>query len=83
MGVMEVIARGLAGGGLSNNARKRDLREVLTIRNKKWKSERFGAGQVISFSEDDYPEGFDRQHDDPMVITATIHNYSIKQILVN
>ena len=35
------------------------------------------------FSEADYLEGFDQQHDDPMVITATIHNYSVKRILVN
>ena len=56
---------------------------MLTVGNKKGKSKRFGVGQVISFLEDDYPEGFDWQHDDPMVITATIHNYSIKRILVD
>ena len=50
---------------------------------KKGKSKCLGARQVISFLVDDYPEGFNWQHDDPMVITTIIHNYSIKRILVD
>ena len=40
-------------------------------------------GLVISFSDDDYPKGFDHDHDDSMVIIATIHNYVVKIILVD
>ena len=39
-------------------------------------------GPLISFSDDDYPKGFDHHHDDPMVITTTICNYIVKRILV-
>ena len=80
---MEVITGGFVGRGSSNNAHKRHLREVLTIENKKVRSRKVEASSVISFLDDDYLEGFDREHDDPMVITTTIHNYAVKQILVN
>ena len=56
---------------------------MLTIENKKVKPERTGIGQVIFFSDDDYPKGFNRQHDDPMVIIVTIHSYPIKLIMVD
>ena len=39
-------------------------------------------GLIISFSDDDHSKGFDCDHDDPMAITATIHNYIVKRILV-
>ena len=58
IGVVEVIVGGFTSGGSSNNARKRHLQEVLMVKNKKVKPERIGVGQVISFSDDDYPEGF-------------------------
>ena len=80
---MEVIAGGFAGGGSSNNAHKRHLREVLTVENKKVRPKRISVRAIISFLNDDYLEGFDWQHDDLMVITATIHNYLVKQILVD
>ena len=38
---------------------------------------------VISFFDKDYLDEFDMDHDDPMMITATIHNYVVKRILVN
>ena len=69
--------------GLSNNTRKRHFCEVLTVENKKVRPERIGARQVIFFSNDDYPEGFNRHNGDPMVIAATIHNYLVKRILVD
>ena len=40
-------------------------------------------GLVISFSDEDYLEGFDWDHDDSMVITIIIHDYAIKKILVD
>ena len=78
-----MIAGSFAGGGSSNNVHKRYLREVLTVKNKKVRLASIGVGQVISFSDDDYPKGFDQQHDDRMVIIATIHNYLVKHILVD
>ena len=53
------------------------------MENKKVRPKRISAGPVISFWDEDYPEGFNQQHDDLMVIIATIHNYSVKRILVN
>ena len=40
-------------------------------------------GSIILFSNDDYPKRFNHDQDDLMVITATIHNYTIKRILVD
>ena len=79
VGVMEFIVGGFVGGGSSNNACKRHLQEV----NKKVKLEKRVSGLVIYFSNNDYPKGFHRNHDDLMVITTTIHNYAVKRILIN
>ena len=56
---------------------------VMTIENKKIKLKEGESGLVISLSNEDYPNGIDRYHDDPMVITTTIHNYIVKRILVD
>ena len=55
----------------------------MAIENKNMKKENANKGLVISFSDDDYPKGFDCDHDDSMVIIATVHNYSIERILVD
>ena len=52
--MVEVIAGAFAGGGSSNNACKRHLREMLTIENKKYKLGREEPSLVFSFSDDDY-----------------------------
>ena len=55
----------------------------MAIENKKVKNENADKNLVIPFSNDDYPKGFYHNHNDPMVITTTVHNYFIKRILVN
>ena len=55
----------------------------MTVENKKIKSKEGESRTVISFFDEDYPDGFNRDHDDLMVITATIHNYTVKRILVD
>ena len=55
----------------------------MAIENKKVKSDNVERGPIISFSNDDYPKGFNCDHDDSMVISTTIHNYIVKRILVN
>ena len=55
----------------------------MAVENKKVKSDNTKKSLVISFSNDDYVEGFNYDYDDPMVITATIHNYVVKRILVD
>ena len=81
--MVEVIARGFVGGDLSKNACKRHLPAIMVIENKKAKDEIGKKGPVISFSDDNYLEGFDCNHDDPMVITTIVHNYAMKRILIN
>ena len=83
MAVVDVISRGFVGGGLNNNAQKRHLRAVITIENKKAKPDDVENSVVLSLSDDDYLEGFDRDHDDPMVIATTIHNYVVKRNLMD
>ena len=55
----------------------------MGVENKKVKNENANKGLVISFSNDYYLEGFDRDHDDPMARTTTIHNYPIKRVLID
>ena len=81
--VGEVIARGFARVGFNNNAHKRHLWAIIVIENNKVKSNNKEKGLDILFSDDDYVKGFDRYHDNPMVIIATIHNCVVKRILVN
>ena len=78
-----MITRGFIGGGFSNNACKRHLKIVMAVEGKKVKPNDQEKGQVISFSNEDYYEGFDRDHDNLMVIIVTVHNYVIKRILVD
>ena len=50
---------------------------------KKIKLDDIEKGLIISFFDNDYLEGFDCDHDNSLVITATIHNYAVKRILVD
>ena len=83
MGVVEVIAIGFVRGDLSNNAQKRYLQAVMAVESKKVNPHEVENNVVISFSDDDYPDGFNLDHDDSMMINATIHNYVVKRILVD
>ena len=56
--VVEVITGVFIGGVSCNNTRKWNLQEVLTMENKKFRSEKISAGTSISFPNDDYLEGF-------------------------
>ena len=55
----------------------------MAVENKMVKLEDAKKSVVISFSDSDHLEGFDWEHDDPIVITVAIHNYVVKRILVN
>ena len=37
----------------------------------------------ISFFDDDYHKGFDRDHNNPIVITAIVHNYIVKRVHID
>ena len=83
MGVVEVIRGGFVKASLSNNARKRHLWAIMVIENNKVKLDGAEKGLIISFSDDDYLEKFNHEHDDLIVITAIVHSYAIKRILVD
>ena len=73
-----MIAGGFARGGPSNKAQKWHLRCVMATEAKRRKDNH----EPIYFTEDDF-EDIDRKHDDPMVISTLIHNFLVKQILVD
>ena len=73
-----MIVGGFAGGGSSNKARKWHLWCIMTSE-AKWRKDHY---EPIYFIEDDFGD-IDREHDDPMVILALIHNFLVKQILVD
>ena len=55
---------------------------MMVVENKKVKNVTTKKGLVILFFDDDYPEGFNHDHDNPMVIIAIVYNYVVKKILV-
>ena len=63
--IIDVISGGLASGGPSNNAKKLYAREVCRIDSK---HPRQNPSLVISFSDEDYPEGIIRTHQDLSLI---------------
>ena len=54
----------------------------MALENKKVKNEKVDKGLVISFSDEDYPKGFDRDHNNLMVIASIVHNHAIKEFLL-
>ena len=75
---IKMIAEGFASRGISNNAKKKCLKVVMKLKKKRKKKEHY---EPICFTEEDFRD-IDREHDNPMVILALIHNL-VKQILVN
>ena len=55
----------------------------MVVENKKVNTILIERGPIILFSNNDYPERFDHDHDDPMVVITIIHNYTVRRILVN
>ncbi|XP_017239615.1 uncharacterized protein LOC108212399 [Daucus carota subsp. sativus] len=78
--IIDVISGGFASRGSSNNAKKLYAREVCRIDSKRPKQ---NPSLVISFSDEDYPEGIIRTHQDAMVITTKIGTNTVKKILID
>ena len=56
---------------------------MMAIENNKVKVENVEKGLVILFSDDNYHEGFDCDHDNPIVIITIAYNYAIKRIFID
>jgi len=73
------IAGGFAGGGCSNSARKKHLRDIqfahATTRRRPYIP-------PITFTDDDFT-AIDLGQDDPMVITVEINKFAIAKTLVD
>ena len=50
----------------------------MNVNNKKWKEHY----EPIYFTEEDF-EDIKKEHDDPMVIPALIHNFLVKRVLID
>ena len=76
---METITKGFASECTLKDKSKRHMHLITTIDEKKSK---WSLDPIISLLKKDYAN-FDQEHDDLMVITITIHNYTAKRILVD
>ena len=56
---------------------------MMAVENKKVKPDDVEKSVIILFFDSDYWEGFNREHNEPIVISIAIHNYIVKRILVN
>ncbi|KAF5445094.1 hypothetical protein F2P56_034172 [Juglans regia] len=87
IGEIWTIAGGFAGGGVSTSSRKAYTRKVryeeVYVENKAPKQHKLGGDQeVISFGEADW-EGVLYLHDDVLVITLVLTNYTTRRILID
>lgn len=78
--VIFTIAVGFAGGGSLNAARKKNLREILSVS----KSVKKGkiSGLCITFSKNNYGASVPN-HDDPLVLSGIIANCEVKRIFAD
>ncbi|XP_059636182.1 uncharacterized protein LOC132278409 [Cornus florida] len=89
MGEIRVIAGGCAGGGESSSARKAYARKIqssfevceVRVQVQHRKMPRL-SDPVIIFSDEDIKD-VQQPHDDPLVVTMMIANYTTRQILVD
>ncbi|XP_068484963.1 uncharacterized protein [Phaseolus vulgaris] len=77
--VINTIAGGFAGGGSTNNARKKHLRAVHQVNIVAFRPRM----PPITFTDDDFKSVDYRQQDDPMVIAVNIDRFTIRKTLVN
>jgi hypothetical protein len=78
--VIKSIAGGSAGGGHTSSTRKHHLRIVLNISSTDVSSSSFKESPEISFSTEDF-RGEDANQDDPMVISISMVNCTVKRVL--
>jgi len=77
--VIDTIAGGFAGGGSTNNARKKHLRAVHQVNAVAFRPRM----TPITFTDEDF-KGVDyRQQDDPMMIAVDIDRFTIRKTLVD
>ena len=55
----------------------------MAIENKKVKPDDVEKSAILLLSDSDLLERFNREHDDPMMITIVIHKYTVKRILID
>ena len=70
--MVRTISRGFVGGGTLNSTKKRNLRAVMNIENKKRKEHY----KPIYFTEEDFGD-IKKEYDNPMVISILIHNFLV------
>lgn len=78
-----MIFGGYAAGGLSNNSRKINAREVFNINPDILKRPPLSPSPIISFFDKDYPPGMVEGHQNALVITAKVGVNSVKNILID
>ncbi|XP_020202426.1 uncharacterized protein LOC109788172 [Cajanus cajan] len=82
-GVINTIAGGFAGGGSSNSARKRNLRNVHNINDHHNSDIKMSPSTPpIVFTDDDY-EGISLSQDDLMVISVEVANWEVQKTLID
>ncbi|XP_059663902.1 uncharacterized protein LOC132309628 [Cornus florida] len=89
LGEIRVISGGLAGGGESSSARKAHVKRARSsigvnkvgISKPQTKFPK-REGEVITFSEED-AKGVQQPHDDPLVVTEVVANYTIHRVLID
>ena len=81
--IINVIAGGFAGGGVTKSAYKKHLQEVLSLSATRMKKpHKPSATPEIVFSSSDF-EGVVPGHDDPMIISAKMVNTEVQRVFID
>ncbi|XP_074376852.1 uncharacterized protein LOC141718368 [Apium graveolens] len=81
--IVDIILRGYAAGGMSNNSRKSYAREVCNVSPECPKKCKASPSPIISFSDEDSSPNIIRGHQDALVIIAKIGTNTVKKILID
>ncbi|XP_025611273.1 uncharacterized protein [Arachis hypogaea] len=81
-GVINYISRGFAGGGMTNTARKRIYRAMMTMEGIQQNSPTPTSSAAISFSTSDFKSRAPNL-DDPVVISVSMGPLIVKKVLLN
>jgi len=79
-GVINYISGGFAGGGATTSARKKYVRAIQSVNAVTVCPRRHMP--PITFRDDDF-QAIDPQHDDPMVISVEIKDFTVRKTLVD
>ncbi|XP_015964322.1 uncharacterized protein LOC107488144 [Arachis duranensis] len=81
-GIINYILGGFAGGGITNTARKRSYRAMMTMEGTQQNSPAPTSSAIVNFSASDFKSRTPNR-DDPVVISVSMGELIVKKVLLD